>query len=117
MANPLYTRLRATAVRLIDKYGKDATVVVPGAKTGPAHNPTVGAPTNVPCKLVETGEAMTRRNQTLIQLNDRIGIISPEAAVTQDCKLLLDGEPYNLAGLEPLNPGGLLLLYEFVARK
>lgn len=112
----LYGRLEVTARRLIDSYGKGASLV--RTTTGwPPHNPTTTEATH-DCRLVETGYSLTNRNATLIQVGDKVGIISTDLDVVPRLadKLVIDGIRHNLIDLQPLNPGGTVLLYEFVAR-
>lgn len=114
--NPLYVRLEATARRLIGSYGKPADIVRE-ERTGPPHAPIV-TPVEYPVTLVETGYSLTNRNETLIQTGDKLGIISTEGEAPKlDDKLRLDGTDYSFVDLQPLNPGGLTLLFEFQARR
>jgi len=113
-----YDRLRATAIRLIADKGQAATIVRT-TTSGPAHDPTT-TETKHTCKLVETGYSLTNRSDTLVQAGDRVGLISPDLAITLDRlsdKLEIGGARYQFIDLQPLAPGGTVLLYEFVARK
>lgn len=111
-----YTRLEATARRLIDKYGK-AEAIVRISTSGPAHNPTTSETVH-DCRLVEIGYSLTNRNETLIRVGDKLGLISTDLAVVPELpdKITIGGTRYNLVDLQPLNPGGTTLFYEFVAR-
>lgn len=115
-----YDRLEATARRLIRKYGFTAQFVREGAPTGPPHNPQPGAPTRHDCKMVETGYSLSNRNETLILAGDKVGIISTEGLTitpTKDDDLDIGGDVYHFVDLNPLRPGGQVLLFEFVARR
>src|SRR5690606_9894996 len=110
--------LKATAVRLIADKGQ-AAVIVRTTTSGPPHNP-VTVETDHACMLVETGYSLTNRSDTLVQAGDKVGLISPDVAVTLDRlsdKLEVGGTRYQFVDLQPLSPGGTVLLYEFVARK
>ncbi len=117
MVDALYVRLEATAKRLIAKYGKDA-FIVRDVLTGPPHNPTV-TPTPYACKLADIGYSLTDRDATLILTGDKVGIISPDLSIVPEKsdRIRIDGEDYNLVDLEPLNPGGLTVIYEYHARR
>lgn len=117
MVAALYTRLEATARRLIDKYGKAAHVVT-FVNSGPSHKPA-REPTEHACMLVDSFYELTVIPDTLIQIGDKSGIISPAVGVVPDtsCKLKIDGQTYTFRAVEPLNPGGLTLLYEYIAHK
>lgn len=120
MVDALYTRLHETSIRLIAKYGKIATIRRKVA-SGTPQSPTL-TPTDYTCKLVETSNSIRNRTSTIVQTGDIFGIISPDVAVTVEFAddLVIDGKTYHFVqpdGLAPLNPGGLLMLYEFQARR
>lgn len=118
MTAAIYNRLNATAERLIREYGKTITITTPGEPTGPAHDPVPGVPTTQTALMVETENSITNRNPTLVQQGDKSGIIEPELEVTFGDTLTIDGrDGWHFVALEPLNPGGLRLLYEFVVRQ
>lgn len=113
--SPLYARLEATARRLIGSYGKPAAIVRE-ERSGPPHAPVV-TEVEHPVTLVETGYSLTNRNESLIQTGDKVGLISTAGESPQlDDVLRMDGADYRFADLQPLNPGGLVLLYQFVCR-
>ncbi|MBN49984.1 MAG: hypothetical protein CMN85_10615 [Spongiibacteraceae bacterium] len=111
-----YGRMEETATRLIAKRGKSATLVK-FVKSGPAHNPTINEnPSDI--TLVETDYSLTNRNDSLVQVGDKLGIISTAGlAPAMADKIEIDGERYSFVDLQPLNPGGAVLLFEFLARK
>lgn len=112
-----YDRLNATARRLIGTYGKAASVVRM-TKSGPAHAPVL-TPVSHGCVLVETGWKLTLIPATLIETGDKMGIISTTITIAPDTadKLQIEGQRYNFVAIEPLNPGGTTLLYEYLARR
>lgn len=111
-----YSRLESTATRLIGSRGKSA-VLVRLTTTGPAHNP-VTTPVEHDIKLVETGYSMTNRDTSLVQQGDKLGLISTAGEAPQlSDQIRIDNVLYNFIDVEPLNPGGTTLLYEFHARK
>lgn len=114
--NPLYPKLEATARRLIDSFGKPAKLLRT-TRTGSAYNPIV-TETQYDITLVETQLKLENRQDTLIQVGDKAGIISTSGEAPQfDDKLSFGGEVYYFVELKPLNPGGLDMLYKFIARK
>lgn len=116
MVAALYTRLEFTARRLIAAYGKPGAIVRQ-VQSGPPYAPVVTEEVYA-CVLVETSYSMTNRDATLIQSGDKLGIISTAMAIapTLQDKIRIDGSDYSFVDLQPLNPGGLNLLFEFVAR-
>lgn len=115
-----YDRLEATAQRLIAQYGFGADLVRAGTPTGPAHDPQPGAPTRHACKVVEIEYSLTNRDATLVLQGDKLGLISTEGlsiVPTKDDTLDIVGDVYRFVDLQPLRPGGQVLLYEFHARR
>lgn len=117
MVAPVYTRLEATARRLIDKYGKLAKVVRDEV-SGPPHAPVL-TPVEHDCKVADIGYSITNRNTTHILVGDKVGLMSTEVAVEPRLTdiLRIDGADYRFVDLQPLNPGGLTLLFEYVVRR
>jgi hypothetical protein len=115
MAN-FYDRLQATANRLIAQYGKPATLIRQ-EQSGPAYDPVV-TEQQYEVQLVETGYRMDNRNSTLVQVGDKIGIISTDGETPQLAdKIMIDENRYNMIDVAPLNPGGTVLLFEMQARR
>jgi|SRR5690606_28143396 hypothetical protein len=116
----MYDELEATAQELIGEFGFDADLVRAGTPTGPSYNPQPGAPTRHRCRMVETGYSLTNRNDTLILAGDKVGLISTAGlsiVPTKDDTLEIGSDVWHFADLQPLQPGGQTLLYEFVARR
>lgn len=114
-----YDRMRATAAKLIDRYGYRAQLERDGAPTGPPHNPQPGPATLRDCKVVELEYSLTDRDTTLVLKGDKLGLISTEVDIDpgKEDRLLLGGQLYHFIDLQPLSPGGQVLLYEFHARR
>lgn len=113
-----YTRLNETARRLIKQRGKLITITRT-PKTGDAWNPTEGTPETYDGYVVETGYSLTNRNQSLVEQGDKLGVISTEINIVPAMgdTITFGSDDYRFVDLEPLNPGGTTLLYEFLARK
>lgn len=115
-----YTRLEATARRLIKDKGLAAVLLRAGTPTGPAHDPQPGADVETPCYLVETGYSLTDRDATLVLQGDKLGLISTELngyVPAKTDRLRIGTDAYQLVDIKPLAPGGQVLLYEFHARR
>ncbi|MEQ7866578.1 hypothetical protein ABQ137_08100 [Xanthomonas sp. WHRI 8393] len=119
MAAALYARLEATARRLIGAYGYLTQLERDGAITGPPHNPQQGPPTRHDCKVVELEYSLTNRDATLVLKGDKLGLISTasEVAPTLSDRIVLGNDLFTFIDLQPLSPGGQVLLYEFHARR
>ncbi|HID7838861.1 hypothetical protein [Stenotrophomonas maltophilia] len=114
-----YDRMQATATKLIVRYGYSSQLERDGALTGPPHNPQPGPVTRHDCKVVELEYSLTDRDTTLVLKGDKLGLISTAVDVEpgKDDRLQLGGQLYHLIDLQPLSPGGQVLLYEFHARR
>lgn len=114
-----YDRMKATAERLIDRFGYATKLERDGAPTGPPHNPQPGPATQHDCTVVELDYSLTDRDATLVQKGDKLGLISTAVDVLpgKDDRLMLGGQLYHFIDLQPLSPGGQVLLYEFHARR
>ncbi|RFF46180.1 hypothetical protein [Xanthomonas campestris] len=114
-----YDEMQGVAVEMIDEFGYLTQLERDGAVTGPPHNPQQAPPTRHDCKVVETEYSLTNRDATLVLQGDKLGLISTGVAIepTKDDRILLGGVLYRLIDLQPLSPGGQVLLYEFHARR
>lgn len=111
-----YDRLNATAQRLLATYGK-AGAILRETRSGPAHAPTVTT-AQYPCTFVETRYRLTNRDAALIQVGDKVGVISTDLSIVPALadKIEIESRVYKFVDLMPLNPGGTTLLYSFIAR-
>ncbi len=114
-----YDRMQAMAEKLIERYGYGTQLERDGPPTGPPHNPQPGPVTRHDCKVVELEYSLTDRDTTLVLKGDKLGLISTAVDVEpgKDDRLQLGGQLYHLIDLQPLSPGGQVLLYEFHARR
>lgn len=114
-----YGEMRSVAVELIAEFGYETQLQRDGLPTGPPHNPQPGLPTSYACTVVELEYSLTNRDATLVLQGDKLGLISTDIDIdpAKDDRILLGGVPYNFIDLQPLSPGGQVLLYEFHARR
>lgn len=117
MVAPLYARARATATRLIGRLGKPAQLVRQ-ERSGPPHAPVL-IPIEHACMVADIGYSITDRPGTHIEAGDKVGIMSPAVEVVPQMTdvLRIDGADYRFVDLQPLDPGGLVVLFEYVARR
>jgi len=111
-----YTRTRATAERLIAKFGTTGAIRRK-VSTGPAYNPTTVA-TDHPCTLVTLDYDDSRVDGTLIRKSDRLIYLS-----TQDLTItpalgdaIVAGAVYRIIDIKPLSPAGVTVFWEIQAR-
>ena len=109
-----YSQIKATADRLINRFGKDA-VLVTTTTTGPAFDPTVTEVTT-DIILAEIGYSLTNRNESLVQAGDKLFLVQAVAEPALDDKIRLDGVDYQMVQVQPLAPGPVTILYEVQGR-
>lgn len=109
-----YSNLKATADRLILRFGKAATLHQPTPETGPAYDPTPGATLETPITAVDFDQSVMKRPETLVEGVSRTLLVSTSAGVTPetDDQITVDGTRHHVVGVRPLNPGGTVLLFE-----
>ena len=108
-----YARPRATAERLIARFGRTATLRKPGAVTGPANDPTYGAPTDTTITCVDL-EQRVRDGATLTDITRRTLIVSTSAGVTpsEGDTVVIDGGEHEALEVRTLAPGGVTVMWE-----
>lgn len=109
-----YSNLKATADRLIARFGKPATLIS-FTSSGPDFDPVI-TETETAITLVETGYSLTNRNESLVQAGDKIWLVQAAAAPSLSDKIELDGTRYNMVDIQPVAPGATTLLFEVQAR-
>lgn len=114
-----YDEMQAVAVELIEEFGYATKLEREGPPTGPPHNPQPGHATQHDCTVVELDYSLTDRDSTLVLQGDKLGLISTAIDIKpgKDDRLLLGDQLYHFIDLQPLSPGGQVLLYEFHARR
>lgn len=114
-----YDEMQAVAEELIEEFGYTAQLQRAGAPTGPPHNPQPGPATRHDCKVVELEYSLTNRDATLVLKGDKLGLISTAIDVAPNLsdRIVLGNDLFTFIDLQPLSPGGQVLLYEFHARR
>lgn len=113
-----YSGLLATSNRLIESFGKSATLIKPGTATGPDYDPQPGEPVESSITLVEVDWKQMYRSETLVQTGDKFWLVSADGdEPTLEDKISLSGTEYQLVNIEPLKPGPTLMMYTVHARR
>ena len=115
MAGFDYARARATAERLIAKFGT-AGAIRRAVKTGPDYDPEI-TETDYPCTLVILEIDISKIDGTLIQQGDRMVYVSTKGLtieVTVSDKLIIAGKEHAIKQCRPLSPAGLTVYYELI---
>ena len=113
-----YARSRATAEKLIAKFGM-AAVIRRQTNTGPAYDPVV-IDTDYPCTLVVLEYEDARVDGTLIRQTDKLIYLSTKGLTitpTEADKVIASADAYAILSIKPLSPAGLIVFWELQARK
>lgn len=115
-----YSGLRATADRLIAKFGVEAVLHRPGGLDEATYPPVQLPGSAEPCIVVRDTYSAMERAGTLIEEGDvklLIAVGSLSAPPTTADRLEIQGETYHLQSVEPIQPGPDVLLYQARGRK
>lgn len=114
-----YARSKATADRLIARFGQAGTLRRP-TSTGAAYNPTPGAPEDHAVTIVVLDYKDTEVDGTRIRATDkRVLLARSDLAIAPALsdQLFIGYEPHALIEVQPLSPGGTVLMWELQARR
>lgn len=122
MVNPTYTRLQATANRLIARYGSSsgASLNEPGTPSGDPFNPTMGAPTQHAVTVVVTMYSKREIDGQRILATDKKVFIAPGDGSMDpqtSWSLTIGAVTYQIITISPMQPGDIVLLWEAQCRR
>ena len=113
-----YTRSRATAERLLAKYGQ-AAIITRTTSVGDDWNPRL-KPANHPCTIVVTDFKNREIDGTLVQAGDKKVIVSTSGLTIEPAtgdKIAVGGFDHSIVSVKPINPGGLVIIYQLQCRR
>lgn len=116
-----YSGLQETSSRLIKEYGAEVTLTRTTLGTfDPVSGSTSGeTTTNFKCHAVLTNYDIKHINDTQIQLGDKKVTLSAKDLGTKPemtDTISEGGITYSIKNIQPLNPGGIDLIYELQCR-
>lgn len=122
-----YSRAKATADRMIARYGQIATLRRPTA-SGPAYNPTPGGPVDYDVTVVVTSYSaheIAESGGRVLATDRKVLLAAGNLSITPrpSDKLMLGGEvcqivgPDEGRGIQTAAPGGVTVLYELHCRR
>lgn len=115
-----YAGAVATANALIADFGQAGALVRAGAATGPAYNPTPGAPVDHACTFVVDSFRKDEVDGTsVLQTDLKVLLAQGSLAIepaTSD-KLKVAGKPIDILKVEPLAPGGVTVFWTLQCRR
>lgn len=115
MAQFDYARARATAERLIAKFGTTGAIRR-SVTSGPDYDPEI-TETDYACTLVILEIDISKIDGTLIQQGDRMVYVSTKGLtieVTVSDTLVIAGKEHVIKQCRPLSPAGLTVYYELI---
>lgn len=114
-----YTLSRATAERLIDRFGMAGAIVREEPGSGPDYAPGEPTETTHACRLVITDYNSMDRAGTAIEMEDKRVLISTQGLAitpTNADRLRISGTDYPIISISPLEPAGVVVFYEMQVR-
>lgn len=119
-----YAKSRATAARLIKKFGQAGTIRRTTMTGGDPWNPTPET-NDYPCTLVVTEYTLKERESSLIGTSDKKVLISTEGvsipaydndpasanAPTERDQIVIKGRAHEVVRVDPLEPGDTVVLW------
>lgn len=118
MAKFDYARIRATAERLIARFGQTGALRRTVSDTDP-FNPTQTT-TDYPCTFAVLDYALKDIDGTLIKQTDQMAYLSTAGltiAPTTTDRLIVGGAALTVVNVQPLSPAGTVLLYQLQVRR
>lgn len=113
-----YTRTRATAERLLSRFGQTGALRRTTSDADP-FNP-VQTTADYPCTFAVLDDAKKDINGTLIRETDQMVYLSTAGlSVTPETtdQLVVGGAPLTVVNVKPLSPAGTVVFYELQIRK
>lgn len=116
-----YARSRATADRLIKRFGQAGAIRRSVTTGGQSWNPGSGSTvtTDYPCTLVLLDYSAREIDGSLIRATDKRVLIAKADLMIEPLQsdgLVIGGKAYSIMNVSPLSPGGTVVLYEVQAR-
>lgn len=114
-----YARSKATADRLLTRFGQAATLRRP-TTSGTAYNPTQGTPTDYTATVVVTDFSNREIDGTRVLATDKKALMAKASLAiepTTSDKLLIGGVAHSIVRVETLSPGGTTLAWTLQCRR
>lgn len=118
MATFDYARSRATAEKLIAKFGTTGAIRRQ-VKSGPSYDPVI-TDVDYACQLVTLEYSDKDVDGTLIRNTDKLIYVSTAGltiTLEKSDKIIAAGEEYAIENLKPLSPAGIVVYYEAQGRR
>jgi len=110
-----YSRLQATAERLINQFGTSATLHKQTAHNPEPWNPVITTE-DYTVAVVKSNISVVNRDETLMREGDLLLIMYSDIEPTLKDALTVDGKKYQIIETNPLKPADTVLYYEILVR-
>lgn len=109
-----YSRPRATAERLLERFGFEVILEKPGEDGGDPWNPGPGEPTQHPITVVQQFERLRDRDGTLIGQTVLTLLVSTAGGIipAKSDRVQIKGVWREVLEVRPISPGGVDLMFE-----
>ena len=114
-----YARMKATADRLIAKFGQAAVLRRP-TWTGTEQNPVAGTPTDYPVTVVVEVYAFSQIDGERVRRDDKKVLVSKGSLAVEPAvsdKIVIGGVEHAIVRVMPTDPGGTVIMWELQARR
>lgn len=109
-----------TAAPLLAEFGQSATLRKVTAGSGPSRNPGAATPTDYPCTLVVDTYRNFERDGTRIKAGDKKVLLSTQDLTVEPTaadQLIIEGKVHSIVDVQPLSPGGTVLMWTLQCRR
>lgn len=120
MAVKDYTATRATAEKMLTKFGGVAAIRVETPGNGPAYAPGTPTTEDYACTIVITDYTANERMGTAIEANDKKVLVSTSGLAitpTVSDKLVVASKAYPIVNIKSLSPAGVVVMWEMQVRR
>lgn len=111
-----YSRLRATADRLLETYGQGAVLLRPGGIDESTYPVVHLDEQAIPCTVLVDNYSAAERSGTLISENDVKLLVKADVTPTGADRFYIKGVEHSVENVTEIAPGGPVLLFEVRAR-
>lgn len=111
-----YSRLQATAQRLINQFGTTAVLHKATAHNLEPWNPVITT-TDIEVDVVKSDISIINRDETLMRQGDLLLIMFSSVEPELKDTLTIDGGKYQIIETQSLKPADTVLFYEVLVRK
>jgi hypothetical protein len=115
-----YAELTEEVDDAIQLLGQAGTIIRRGAATGTPYNPTPGAPVNHSCTLVVGNYRNNEIDGSRVLASDKKVVIAKGSLTIEPSlsdKLVIGGVEHAILDVQPISPGGTVLMFEVQARR